>query len=86
MKYRFRCLNHIINLSIQNFLFDQHFNSETQKLDAIFNNENLQHYRRFDFQKKLHNVNTHIMKNIQRIQKFKKFNDNRMFRRDMKMK
>ena len=52
----------------------------------IFNDENLQHYKRFEFQKKLHNVNTHIMKSNQRIQKFKQLNDNHMSVRDMKVK
>ena len=86
VEHRLRCLNHIINLSVQSFLFDQHFDKQAQTLDVTSNDEDLQHYRRFEFQKKLHNVNTHIMKNNQRIQKFKQLNDNHMSVRDMKVK
>ena len=86
VEHRLRCLGHIINLSVQSFLFGQHPDKQAQALGVTPNDDDLQHYRRFGPQGKLHNVNTHIMASNQRIQKFKQLSGNVMPVRDMEVR
>ena len=71
IEHRLRYIDHIINLSIQFFLFDKHSNVE---YDIIIDisvdrklNEKLQKYRKLKLQNKFHNIIIHIMYSFQRI-------------------
>ena len=89
VEHRLRCLNHIINLTMQIYLFEKHF---VVKYRIVVNtffvkklNDNLQKYRKFEFQNKFHNINTYILYFSQRVQRFLKFEknfNNVMFKRN----
>ena len=71
IEYRFRYIDHVINLLVQLYLFDKYFDveyyiiidiSQGRKLD-----NNFQIYRKLDSQRKLHNIIVHIIYFSQRI-------------------
>ncbi len=83
VEHRLRCLDHIINLVVQIFLFDKHFNSDIDNTVNISFNEELKVFRKYDSLSKLHNINVFIMRDNKRIQKFKQLTfKHHMFRRD----
>ena len=71
IKHRLRCMNHIINLSIQAFLFDKHSNSNFDESIDCSSEDELQVFKRFESLAKLHNVVVYIMRDNERIQYFK---------------
>ena len=71
---RLRCLGHIINLSVQEFLFGEHPDLENlaqYESTAGPSDEELQKYRQFGPLGKLHNIIIYIMRSPQRVQRFK---------------
>ena len=86
VKYRLRCINHIINLFVQAFLFDDHFDIDDEITTTNFIDAKLQTYRKFESLKKFHNVIIYIMYNSQRIQRFKALSKDVMSMRDHKIK
>ena len=86
MKHRLRCFDHIINLVVQVYLFEKHSDVEyrivvnIRKIKKL--NDELQMYRKFEFQEKLHNINIFILRTFQRVQRFLHFSKNVMFKRD----
>ena len=69
---RLRCMGHIINLSVKAFLFGEHPDEpEEQEVSVDPNEEELQKYRKFGPQGKLHNITVYVMRTPQRIQHFK---------------
>ena len=86
VKYRLRCFDHIINLIVQIYLFEKHFNVEYRivvniRLIKKLNDE-LQMYRKFEFQEKFHNINVFIFRIFQRVQRFLHFSKNFMSKRN----
>ena len=66
MKHRLRCINHIINLAIQIYLFNKHFDVEYRIVVNIrqtkkFNVE-LQKYKKLNSQKRFHNIIIYIFR------------------------
>lgn len=91
IKYCFRCIDYIINLSIQTFLFDKHSNIENNRKARNKDNNNnssnkeLQDYRKLNSQDKLYNIIVYIMRSSQRIQKFKQLSKSLMLKRDYRV-
>ena len=81
-EHRLRCIDHIINLSVQAYLFGKH--PELEHKDIIESertkmlDEELQKFRKLETQERLHNVNTFIMTNPQRVQRFKELSKSLM--------
>ena len=71
IEHRLRCMGHIINLSVQAFLFGKHpYPNSDESVDCPSDDE-LQAFRRFGPLGKLHNVVVYIMRDNERIQYFK---------------
>ena len=86
IEHRLRCLNYIINLIVQTYFFDKHFDVEYRIIINIrqirkFNVE-LQKYKKFEFQNRFHNINFYIFRISQRVQRFTNINENVMFKRN----
>ena len=79
-------MNHIINLTMQTYLFDKHSDVEYRIMINIFFakklNDEFQTYRKLKFQNKLYNINIYIFRISQRVQRFKKLNNDLMFKRN----
>ena len=87
VEHRLRCIGHVINLSVQAFLFGQHPDlEEDQKAFSDPNEEELRQYRRLGSQGKLHNINTYILRTPQRKQRFRLLSNGLMPVRDHKIK
>lgn len=84
--HRLRCIGHIINLSVQAFLFGDHPDIDGEITTTGPNDAKLQAYRRFEPLGKLHNVIVYIMHSPQRIQRFKVLSNDLMPVRDHKIK
>lgn len=93
IEHRLRCLNHIINLAVQVYLFGKHSDVEygiiiDTSLAKELNDE-LKQYRKLEPQGKFHNINTFIFHSSQRIQRFKELIENSehvMFKRNQTVK
>ena len=89
-KHRLRCINHIINLTIQAYLFDKHSDVEYRIVVNIRQtrelNVELQEYRKLNSQKRLHNINIYILRTSQRVQRFTNISENAMSKRDQTTK
>ncbi|KAG6995755.1 hypothetical protein G7Y79_00042g078600 [Physcia stellaris] len=86
VKHRLRCLDHIINLAVQAYLFGKHPDVEYRivvniRLAKKLNDE-LQMYRKLEPQEKLHNINTFILRTPQRVQRFLHFSKDIMPKRN----
>ena len=87
IKSRLQCMSHIINLSIQTFLFDKHFNSNFDESINCSSDDEFQVFKRFELLKSLHNVVVYIMRDNERIQYFKTLTiKHHMSRRDYQIK
>ena len=86
IEHRLRCLSHIINLVVQTYLFDKHFDVEYRIVINIRQtrelNVELQKYRKFESQNKLHNINFYIFRTSQRVQRFTNISEDVMSKRD----
>ncbi len=92
VEHRLRCIGHVINLSVQAFLFGRHPDIESDRRargeddgDDPSNKE-LQDYRRLGPQGKLHNIIVYIMRSPQRIQKFRRLSKGLMPKRDHRVR
>ena len=86
MKYRLRCINHIINLAIQIYFFGKHFDVEYRIVVNIrqtrkFNVE-LQKYRKLNSQGRFHNIIIYIFRIFQRVQRFTNISKDVMSKRN----
>jgi len=91
IEHRLRCIDHIINLFVQTFLFGRHSNvegnhHEDEDEDEDPSNKEFQDYRKLDSQDKLHNIIVYIMRSSQRIQKFKRLSKSLMSKRDHRVR
>ena len=70
---RLRCLGHVINLAVQEFLFGSKVNDYEYSNESTFSpsDQQIQQWRKIGPLGKLHNVIIHIMASPQRVQKFK---------------
>ena len=86
IEHRLRCLNYIINLIVQAYFFDKHFDVEYRIIINIRQakklNVELQKYRKLEFQNRFHNINFYIFRISQRVQRFTNINENVMFKRN----
>ena len=85
IEHRLRCLNHVINLSVQAYFLSKHSETERQIVEISTTRkltEDFQEYRKLKFQERLHNIIKFIFVNFQRIQRFKKFSEELLFKRD----
>ncbi len=85
--HRLRCIDHIINLSVQAFLFGKHPDIEDNRHGGEGeggdpSDKELQDYRKLGPQGKLHNIIVYIMRSPQRIQKFRRLSKGLMLKRD----
>ncbi len=92
IEHRLRCIGHVINLSVQAFLFGRHPDIENGRRargedggDDPSNKE-LQDYRKLGPQGKLHNIIVYIMRSPQRIQKFRRLSKGLMPKRDHRVR
>jgi hypothetical protein len=88
-----RCIDYVINLSVQAFLFGKHSDIEDRRRDDSSEDENngssdieLQNYRKLGPQDRLHNIVVYIMRSPQRIQKFRRLSKGLMPKRDHRVR
>ena len=90
VEHRLRCIDHIINLIVQTYLFDKHFNVEYRIIIDVFVakklNDEFQQYRKLEFQKKFHNINIYILRTSQRTQRFKNLSNDKTFKENQIVK
>lgn len=91
IEHRLHCIDHIINLSIEAFLFDKHPDIEGNRHGGEgegddSSNKELQDYRKLGSQGKLHNIIVYIMRSPQRIQKFRSLSKGFMTKRDHRVR
>ena len=91
IEHRLRCIGHIINLSVQAFLFGRHPDVEGNHHGGEGEGEGpsdkeLQDYRKLGPQGKLHNIIVYIMRSPQRIQKFRRLSKGLMPKRDHRVR
>jgi hypothetical protein len=92
IEHRLRCIGHVINLSVQAFLFDRHPDIENDRRargedgDDGPSDKELQDYRKLGPQDKLHNIIVFFMRSPQRIQKFRRLSKNLMPKRDYRVR